>query len=303
MVRCWAAQQLPALPHHCGITKGFSNGIFRPVSPKLDFSQHPWFPTIYCTLRVKWLLGNSASPLWKTGQSNFKPPTRHKHWARQEYQWPSTVQKPVRLKLQQCTVFNSFQYLLGHNHLLIITTLVSRAPRQPGVIEILKFIWTHSPFSSCCSTVMYKRNTCTAALNYNTANGRLLEQDWRLGDTCTFMVSTQLTLVTLVIPLCFLQRHELVIFMVMNELSKLLVCHENLYKHVMFVLHIQSCNNSATIIKIYIVQYFDLWPKILKTIDIPVSTLLLHILSSLCLHKFWTLTYTSHPLDIQERQP
>lgn len=42
------------------------------------------------------------------------------------------LKKTVRLKLQQYSVSNSFQYLLGHNHLLIITTLVSRAPRQPG---------------------------------------------------------------------------------------------------------------------------------------------------------------------------
>lgn len=69
-------------------TKSFSDDIFRHVSPKLNFSQHPRFLLTYSILCVEWLLGNFAvSPLYKTGQSNFRPPTRHKHWARQEYQW------------------------------------------------------------------------------------------------------------------------------------------------------------------------------------------------------------------------
>lgn len=101
--------------------------------------QHLWFPATYSMLCVEWLLSNfTESPLWKTVQYNFKPPTRHKQWTSLEYQWVSTVGKTLRLKIQQCSVSNCFQYLLiwhyllGHKCLLIVVMLVSRVYPQPG---------------------------------------------------------------------------------------------------------------------------------------------------------------------------
>lgn len=103
------------------------------------FHKTPDFQWLYSTLCVEWLLTNFAeSPFWKTVQSNFRPPTRHKQWTSQEYQWVTTVGKTLRLKIQQCSISNCFQYLLiwhyllGHKCLLIVVMLVSRVYPQPG---------------------------------------------------------------------------------------------------------------------------------------------------------------------------